>query len=476
MSLSKRGQNWAAGGAELLIWKVLKDLWDPSDNPNGYVSLGVAENALMHSELSKYIKENIQIPAKDLTYGDGSVGSKQLRAAAASFLTRKFKPVVDLNSEHVSITNGVSTGIEHLANILTNPGDAFLLGQPYYGAFVPDIELRTGTELVRVSFGDVDPISVDAVAAYKKTVDSCHAKGQRVGAIMLCNPHNPLGRCYPRDFIVELMKLCQKHKIHLVSDEIYAMSVFRTSSSSEVPVLPFTSLSAIQTEGLIDPALTHVLYGLSKDFGANGLRVGFIVSQHNNELHKALTPVSIYSYASLLADSAATGLLGDDKFVDWYISENQRRLKANYELVAGWADSQGIEYAKGVNAAFFLWLNFGKVYSASLQHGKIKKKPTSSYSTAEAPQEPPSEPGSVAASSTTDDLDAVVMDALLDEKIFLAAGPVFGSEKPGWFRIVFSQNQQILLEGLKRIEKALGLSSTDQKSSGTPRTRSDLKL
>lgn len=430
MALSERGQSWAQGASDLLIWKVLNNLWDPKDNPNGYVSLGVAENALMHNELSRYIKQNVQVPNKALTYGDGSIGSKQLRAATARFLTRKFNPVKSFEAEQICVTNGVSCSIEHITSILTNPGDAFLLGQPYYTAFVHDIELRTGTECVRIPFAGVDPLSLEAISVYEASITKCKARNQKVAAIMLCNPHNPLGRCYSREFIIELMKLCQKYKIHLVSDEIYAMSVFKTSNSSEVPELPFTSLSSIPTEGLIDPALTHILYGVSKDFGANGLRVGFVISQHNPEVLKALVPVSIWSYASLLADSAVTALLTDDKYVDWYIEENQRRLKSNYDLVSKWAESNGIEYAKGVNAAFFLWVNLGKIYSSSQKE-----------------------------SSINDDLSALTMSALLDQKMFLAAGPVFGSEKPGWFRIVFSQDKQILTEGLKRIEKALGLTS-----------------
>lgn len=42
MALSDRGQYWCKMSDELLIWKIVKDLWDPDVNPNGYVSLGVA--------------------------------------------------------------------------------------------------------------------------------------------------------------------------------------------------------------------------------------------------------------------------------------------------------------------------------------------------------------------------------------------------------------------------------------------------
>lgn len=468
-----RGQQLAKLSSDMLIWKIIQDLWDPETNPNGYASLGVAENALMHEEMTRYVNKNIHLEPIDLTYGNGGKGTKKLKAAMARFLTRKLKPVVPFEASHICITNGVSPGIEHLSSIIADAGDAFLLGQPHYGAFLPDIELRPETKVAQVSFGDIDPLSLAAVSAYERTIESCKSKNQKVAGLMLCNPHNPLGRCYSREYIIELMKLCQKHQIHLVSDEIYALSVFRQSDPADDSVMPFTSLASTPTDGLIDPALTHVLYGLSKDFGANGLRLGCIASQHNPGLHNALTSVSIYSYISSLADSMATKLLSDDEFVDWYTTENNKRLKKHYDLVVAWAEKHGIEYAKGVNAAFFLWVNFGKVYNRSVQEGKIKARVAdedkklrlrrlekSANEPAEAPLDADVDTGAETNVDAGSDVDALTNDALLEQKVFLASGVQFGSERPGWFRIVFSQNEKLLHLGLSRIEKALGLSAS----------------
>ena len=50
--------------------------------------------------------------------------------------------------------------------------------------------------------------------------------GKTVKAFMYCNPNNPLGVVYPRDLTISLMEVCKKHKVHFISDEIYALSVF----------------------------------------------------------------------------------------------------------------------------------------------------------------------------------------------------------------------------------------------------------
>jgi aspartate/methionine/tyrosine aminotransferase len=56
------------------------------------------------------------------------------------------------------------------------------------------------------------------------------------------------------------MRFCNKYGIHLISDEIYAFSVYRTDA-----LLPgFTSVLSIDYTGVIEKHLVHVLYGFSK--------------------------------------------------------------------------------------------------------------------------------------------------------------------------------------------------------------------
>jgi bifunctional pyridoxal-dependent enzyme with beta-cystathionase and maltose regulon repressor activities len=47
------------------------------------------------------------------------------------------------------------------------------------------------------------------------------------------------------------------------------------------------------------------------------------------------------------------------------------------------------------------------------------------------------------------------MDKLIERRVFLASGKAFGSEKPGWFRIVFSHPDEYLDLGLQRVMEAL---------------------
>lgn len=423
--LSNRGCEAIKPDDNMMLWTILRDLWDPKSNPKGYVSLGVAENSLMHKRLSEHIHKNLALPAHSLTYGDGMTGSKRLKASLARFMTDRFNPASAIQPEHVTVTNGCSSALEHLAWALGNPGDGFLLGQPHYGNYYPDIEYRMGCKIVQVPFQDVDPLAAGAVQKYEEALLAAQKKGIRVAGLILCHPHNPLGRCYSREVIIELMRLCQKYDMHLISDENYALSVWQNNIDTHPAPVPYESCLSINTDGIMNAHRLHVLWGMSKDFGANGIRLGALVSQHNSSLHSALTPVAIYSSPSSISDHVTANMLDDREWIDGYIEENRRKLQEHFELIVGWARENGIPYAPGNNAAFFVWVDLGKAY--------LERHP----------------------GRDVEDVSEHVMRLLLDQKVFLACGKQFGSEQPGWFRIVFSVDKELLGKGLSRIVAAL---------------------
>lgn len=126
----------------------------------------------------------------------------------------------------------------------------------------------------------VDLFSHTGVDKYADALRKAVSKNINVRALWLCNPHNPLGisyaksasqgilntdktqgQCYPRGVLEGYMRFCQEHRIHLISDEIYGLSVFDTNDSAAVP---FTSVLSIDPTELIDSTLLHVFYGMSK--------------------------------------------------------------------------------------------------------------------------------------------------------------------------------------------------------------------
>lgn len=408
------------------MWDVMKDIWCPTNNPNGYINVGVAENTLMHDDLLKFINQKLELPAKYLTYNEGGCGSSRMRNAIASFLNRHLKPATPLEASHLMTTNGVSPAIEHVAWAFADPGEGILLGRPYYGMFIPDISLRSGSPVVPVSFDENDPLSLEGVDKYEEAILEFQQRtGKKVKALMLCHPHNPLGRCYPKEVLIKMMQLCQRYQVHLISDEIYALSIFENTVDEHPSPAKFESVLSIDPTGIIDPGLVHALWGMSKDFGANGFRLGVIISQANSTVHSALQATALYSQVSGITDHLTALLFEDSQYTDWYIEHNQKKLSEAYKYTTTYLKQHGIEYATGCNAAFFVWMNLGKRY-----------------------RELHPEAGDEA-------IEEIIMQRLLQNKVFLATGFLFGSEKKGWFRIVFTQGDEMLTKALERIIAAL---------------------
>ncbi|RKK91473.1 hypothetical protein BFJ71_g10839 [Fusarium oxysporum] len=230
------------------FFDVLNDLWDPETNPEGIVNLGLAEN--------------LRAEPHALTYGDGFTGSKLLKEAFCQLLNDYFNPRIPVLPSHLTITPGVGNAIECCAWSLFNSQDQVLIGRPYWTAFNYIFGIRAGVQVREVSFNGTDPFCLEAINEYEKEYIQAQKEGKCVQAILLCSPHNPLGRCYSKRVLIAYMRLCGKLGLHLIVDEIYALSVFENPEMDD-PV-PFTSILSLSAEGLMDPRKVHVQWGFSK--------------------------------------------------------------------------------------------------------------------------------------------------------------------------------------------------------------------
>jgi len=96
------------------------------------------------------------------------------------------------------------------------------------------------------------------VAIYERGLIDARAANKSIKALLICNPHNPLGQTYPPATLAGLIALAAKYSIHLISDEIYALSTFLVVGREAEK---FTSVLALPAAR---PDLVHVLYGISK--------------------------------------------------------------------------------------------------------------------------------------------------------------------------------------------------------------------
>ena len=147
----------------------------------------------------------------------------------------------------------VVQGIQVVLHFATAPGDGILLLTPIYPPFLScgGFGGRHTVEVAARRDGDGWAWDRDEVAT---------AAG-RTRAMLLCHPHNPLGRVYERDELEFLAELAERHDLLIISDEIHADLVYAPGGH-----IPMSSLSAHTA------ARTVTITSTSKAFNLAGLR------------------------------------------------------------------------------------------------------------------------------------------------------------------------------------------------------------
>ena len=195
----------------------------------------------------------------------------------ATHMNEYFNPYSPVQPEHILTGAGLTAVHAMLALSIGDPGDGILVSRPMYGRFELDFGNEAGMRIVYADMDGVDPFASEVVERYQVAFNLSAKRGVNIKAIMIVNPHNPLGigflppymfkltrtigRCYPESTLKRVMAFCQRNSIHLISDEVYGLSVNDTDSVN-APL--FTSALSISPENLIDVEKLHILYGLSK--------------------------------------------------------------------------------------------------------------------------------------------------------------------------------------------------------------------
>lgn len=217
------------------------------------------------------------------------------------------------------------------------------------------------------------------------------------------------------------MRLCNKYRIHLLADEVYAMSVYDIADANAVK---FESVLSIETEEYMDSKYLHLLYGMSKDTAASGIRIGVIYTR-NSELLGALGAISPFHWSGSANERVAILMLEDESWMDGFLRHSQDRLAARNLLVRQILDDEGIQYHKGANAGFFILVDLRPFLSVS----------------------------SNASLSERWKAEDELMERLLKNKVYITNGKDMSAEEPGWFRVIYAQDERVIREGLKRYVK-----------------------
>ncbi|XP_019229428.1 PREDICTED: 1-aminocyclopropane-1-carboxylate synthase 3-like [Nicotiana attenuata] len=397
-----------------------KNPYHPIQNPSGIIQMGLAENQLSFDLLESWLTRNQDVIQfrenggsmfRDLALFQDYHGLQAFKNVLVAFMGEIRRKKVKFDPEKLVLTAGSTSANETLIFCLAEPGEALLIPTPYYPGFDRDLKWRTGAEIVPIHCYSSNNFRITE-SALEDAYEEARRLNLRVKGVFITNPSNPLGTTMSRDELNNLITFAIAKNIHIVSDEIYAGTVFDSPK--------FISIM----EALIDRKLekskmwnqVHIVSSLSKDLGLPGFRIGMIYS-NNETLLAAATKMSSFGLISSQTQYLLSKILGDKKFIKRYIKENKNGLKTRREMLVSRLENSGIECLKS-NAGLFCFVDMRHLLNSN---------------TFEAEME-------------------LWRKILSDVGLNVSPGSSCHCSEPGWFRICFANMAEETLDlALQRI-------------------------
>ncbi len=164
----------------------------------------------MDFRVAPAIEKAIQKRAKHPVYGYTLVPD-ELFESYINWWERRYG--LKMSREDMAYSIGVMPSISSMIRCLTEENDEILIQSPVYHVFFYVIEDNNRKVL------ENELIYEDG--KYRIDFDDLDEKLSRVKMMILCNPHNPVGKIWSADDLARIGELCSKHDVILISDEIH---------------------------------------------------------------------------------------------------------------------------------------------------------------------------------------------------------------------------------------------------------------
>jgi len=232
-----------------------------------------------------------------------------------------------IRREWITTTPGVVTALAMLVRTFVKPGEKVIVQPPVYGPFYLAAEFN-GVEVVK------NPL-IYKNGRYEMDFDDLKrkARDRKVKMLILCSPHNPVGRVWTRKELTRLGEICIKNNILVVSDEIHGDLILKGNKFT-----PFARISKEFAHNSVictAPSKTFNMAGLSTSniiIPNKDLRARFEMTLLNNALLDASifggqALETAYNHGEEWLDQVLSYLQGNLDFLEDYIAKNIPQIK-----------------------------------------------------------------------------------------------------------------------------------------------------
>jgi len=210
----------------------------------------------MDVETPACVREAVMRRAEDPVYGYEEMPERAF-AAQIDWMYRRHG--LTLEREWLRYSHSVVASLSVAIRAFTAPGDEVVVQTPVYPPFFKQVT-HNGRRVLD------NPLRRDAEGVYRFDLDDLRAKlTPRTKLLLLCSPHNPVGRVWERAELEALAALCAEHGITVFADEIHSDLVYEGARH-----VPFASLGAAAEASCV------TAIGPGKTFNVAGLAVSTV--------------------------------------------------------------------------------------------------------------------------------------------------------------------------------------------------------
>ncbi len=163
-----------------------------------------------------------------------------------------------IEAEHLVWLPGLVCGLNVACRSVGEEHDDVMTMVPIYPPFLTAPQ-NSGRRLITVPLATHDGRWIIDFDALEKSITA------RTRLLLLCNPHNPVGRAYSRRELADLVTLCARHDIVICSDEIHC-DLILDEDKEHIPTAAIGPEAAARTITLMAPSKTFNIPGLGCSF------------------------------------------------------------------------------------------------------------------------------------------------------------------------------------------------------------------
>ena len=246
-----------------------------------------------------------------------------------------------MSKEDMAYSIGVMPSISSMIRCLTEENDEILIQTPVYHVFFYVIEDNNRKVLENQLIYENGEYRID--------FDDLDEKLSKVKMMVLCNPHNPIGKIWSEKDLARIGELCKKHDVVLISDEIHC-----DLTDPGVKYNPF------KAEDYVIRCLSP-----SKSFNIAGFQSSIVHTTNNELLDRVKIQMHIDNSDScnVFAASAVMAAYGESE--EW-LDELRDVLYRNKEIVRDYlAEELPVVRLVECDATYLLWLDCSALNVAS---------------------------------------------------------------------------------------------------------------